>query len=255
MRYDRSAKRRVILRCWAFAWRWHEIVYRRLLLVSAALCACAIVAVKMADAVPVVVPFEIGKWVAESQYIVVGKIVSLGPFDSSTRRRSGKLLVDRALYGGCAPGDTLTIYWLANEWYPKEGGRAQAFDDVLKPDAAMNKPAFWCLKWQSEDLPLFSHEPILFQEDQANELFSILVFLEAQVKASAKSRNESGLVGDELSKYVKLRAAAVFFSEAARTKVSHAGACDQASFQAARAAARAWFESNGIRVDNWVQGK
>ena len=215
----------------------------------------AAAAANEATAAPAFIPQALASWVLESEYIVVGEMVLVEPFDRTTPQRSGKLLVHKALYGDCAPDSELTIHWLAHEWYPEPGVKRQLFDDMVKPDAVMNEPAFWCLSWKAEDLPLAGPAPMLFERASAEELLEFAAVLEARADLIDGPTVGEARGASEMTDHRKLQAAATFFTEKAREKLSQTGNGTNGAFLKAQKAARARLIRAGILANDKEPGR
>jgi hypothetical protein len=103
--------------------------------------------------------------VMSSQIIVVGEMVSAHPFDRTVSGRSGSLLVTQSVYGLVVAGDSVTVHWGADRWYPSNGNICAMADGDLDLDTVMHRPALWCLgprgELRSLCLPTFvDHTPL-----------------------------------------------------------------------------------------------
>lgn len=88
--------------------------------------------------------------VMSSQIIVVGEMVSAHPFDRTLSGRSGSLLVTQRVYGLVVAGDSVTVHWSADRWYPSNGDICVMADGDLDLDTVMHRPALWCLSPRGE---------------------------------------------------------------------------------------------------------
>jgi len=115
--------------------------------------------------------------VMESSHIVVGRVIENLPYNQTLQNRRSVIIVDEVLYGSSSVGDSMTVHWKANEWYPREGAISVVMcEGFTQLDTLLDKTALWLLGGSGE--LMCTGRPIQYKLETKGRLIDYIAYVE-----------------------------------------------------------------------------
>ncbi len=115
--------------------------------------------------------------VMRSANIVVGEVIETAPYERTVPNRVSTVVVDEVIHGGFSAGDSISVQWSANRWYPSGGGVGEvACAGTTQLDTLTGRTALWLLS--ESDGVRSTGPPILFGQDSRARLGALISYVE-----------------------------------------------------------------------------